>query len=254
MRKTLLRASGIAAALLLVLAASALAIRLTTGNLVVTTDGGFTPTTLPKHEFAPIKLHGYGRISTSDGSIPPVLEQLTIWFDKHGEVETRGLPVCTKGKLLATTTPQARKLCPGSIVGTGFGEAVVYFPESRPIQASSPITLFNGPRIHGNPSVIAHAHLSVPAPTTYLVPVEIQKVHDGRYGFKTVAEIPKIAGGAGVPIYGRLRIGREWQYKGQRLSYANASCPDGHLQAKAQLQFRDGTFLQGEVLKRCTGK
>ena len=37
-------------------------------NLVVTTDGGFTPTTLPKNGFAPIKLHGYGKISTEDGS------------------------------------------------------------------------------------------------------------------------------------------------------------------------------------------
>ena len=67
-------------------------------NLVITTDGGFTPTTLPKKGFAPIKLHGYGKIATEDGSPPPVLETLTIWFDKHGEVETEGLPKCTPGE------------------------------------------------------------------------------------------------------------------------------------------------------------
>jgi hypothetical protein len=243
----------VAAVVLLVAAASAVALVLRAGNLVVTTDGGFTPTTLPKNYFAPIRLHGYGRISTTDGSIPPVLETITIFFDKHGAVETRGLPVCTEGKLKATTTAQARKLCPGAIVGTGFGKAVVNFPEQPPIPATSPITIFNGPKEHGNPTVLAHAHLTVPAPTTFVVPIEIQRVHDGRYGFKTVAKIPRIAGGAGTPIYGRLTIGRTWKYKGRTLSYANASCPDGRLQAKGEFLFKDGTHLQGELLKPCKG-
>jgi hypothetical protein len=253
MPKTVLRTTVVAVALLLVGAASALAIRLHFDHVVVNTEGGFTPTTLPKHGYAPIKLHGYGKISTDDGSVPPVLEQITLWFDKHGEVQTRGLPVCTKAKLRATDTKHARQACGDALVGSGFGKAIVYFAESKPIPASSPILLFNGPREHGNPTVLAHAYLSVPAPSTYIVQVEIQRVHDGRYGFKTVAKIPKIASGAGVPIYGRLKIGREWSYKGKRYSYANAGCPDGRLQAKGQFRFRDGTVLQGGVLKKCKG-
>ena len=248
------KAGIVAVVLLLVAAGSAAALRLTLGNVVVVTDGGFTPTTLPKDHFAPIKLHGYGKISTTDGGNPPILDTLTIWFDKHGEVVTKGLPVCTKGKLLATTPAVARKNCSGAIVGTGYGTAVVNFPEQRPIYASSPITIFNGPRKHGNPTVYAHAYLSVPAPTTYIVPVEIQRVNDGRYGFKTEAKIPRIAGGAGTPLYGRLKIGREWNFKGKRLSYANASCADGRLQGKGQFNFKDGTVLEGEIIKPCQGK
>lgn len=254
MRKSLLRTFAVIATVVLVGAASAFALRLEVGNIVVTTDGGFTPTTLPKHGYAPIKLHGYGKISTKDGGIPPVLETITIWFDKHGEVETRGLPICTPGKLAATTTAVARKLCPGAIVGTGFGKAVVNFPDQPTIPASSPITLFNGAKKHGNPTVLAHAHLTVPAPTTFVVPIEIQRVNAGRYGFKTVAKIPKIAGGSGTPIYGRLRIGREWNYKGERLSYANAGCPDGRLQAKGSFRFKDASFLQGTLFQPCEGK
>jgi hypothetical protein len=254
MQKILLRALAAAAVLLLAAGGTAYALRLQVGNIIVVTDGGFSPTTLPKHELAPIKLHGFGRFETADGTPPPILQQIVLWFDKHGSVETRGLPVCTMAKLAATTTKVARKLCPGAIVGTGFGKAVVNFPEQGPIPASSPITIFNGPKIHGNPSVLAHAHIDVPGPTTFVVPIEIQKVHDGRYGFKTVAEIPRIAGGYGTPIYGRLSIGKEWIYKGKRLSYANASCPDGRLQAKGQFTFKDGTFLQGTVFKPCKGK
>jgi hypothetical protein len=251
MQKTLLRTVTLALTLALALAGTAFAIHLQVGNIVVDTDGGFTPTTLPKHGLAPIKLHGYGKISTADGGPPPVLKTITIWFDKHGAVETRGLPVCTEAKLAATTTSQARKLCPGAIVGTGFGKAVVNFPEQGPIPAGSPITIFNGPRKHGNPTVLAHAHLTVPGPTTFVVPIEIQRVHDGRYGFKVVAEIPRIAGGYGTPIYGRLKIGREWKYKGKTLSYANAGCADGRLQAKGEFAFKDGTLLRGNFLKPC---
>ena len=254
MRKSLLRIFAAVAVLVLVGAGSALALRLEVGNVVVVADGGFTPTTLPKKGFAPIELHGYGRFSTKDGTPPPVLERITIWFDKHGEVETRGLPICTPGKLAATTTKVARKLCPGAIVGTGFGKAVVYFPESRPIPASSPLTIFNGPRKRGNPTVLAHAHLTVPAPTTFVVPIEIQRVNNGRYGFKTVAKIPKIAGGYGVPIYGRLKIGREWTHRGKRLSYANAGCPDGRLQARGSFRFKDSTLLQGTLFSPCKSR
>jgi hypothetical protein len=254
MRKTLLRTQIVAVVAMLVLAASAVAIRLETGNIVVTTDGGFTPTTLPKDKFAPIKLYGFGKIDTKDGSPPPILETVTIWFDKHGKVETRGLPTCSKGKLAATTVPQARRLCPGAIIGKGFGKAVVIFPEQPPIPAGTPLTLFNAKPKGGDPVVLVHAHLTVPAPTTFVVPIVVEKVNSGRYGFRTVGRIPRIAGGSGIPLYARLKVGREWKYKGKTLSYANASCPDGRLQAKGEFDFKDGTFLQGSVFKRCTPK
>ena len=253
MRKTLLRAHVLALVVVLVVAGSAAAIVLRAANLVITADGGFTPTTLPKKGYAPIKLYGYGKVSTDDGSLPPVTDTVTVWFDKHGAVETKGLPVCTPGKLAATTVPQARKLCPGAIVGKGLGKAVVAFPEQAPIPAASAITLFNARPKNGNPVVLAHAHLKVPAPATFVVPIEIQKVNAGRYGFKTVAKIPKIAGGSGIPLYARLKVGREWKFKGKTLSFANAGCPDGRLQAKVQVTFKDDTVLNGSIFKKCKG-
>ena len=252
MRKTLLRTVMSLVVVGLLFAGSALALTLTAGNIVVNTDGGFTPKKLPRHEFAPIRLHGYGKIGTTDGAPPPVLKQLVLWFDRNGAVETQGLPVCPMSKLVATTPSRARKNCPAAIVGEGTGKAVVNFPEQAPIPASSPITIFNAPPKNGNPTVYAHAYTTVGGPSTYIVQVEIQKVNDGRYGFKTVANIPKIVNGYGTPIYGELKIGKTWQYKGKTLSFANARCPDGRLQAKAQLQFGDGTRLEGTFLKPCT--
>jgi hypothetical protein len=255
MRKNVLRTTVLTViALLLMSGVAAAVIVLRAGTLEVSTEGGFTPTTLPKHETAGLTFWGEGEIGTTDGSLPPILETLTLWFDKNGEVVTKGLPYCTKGKLEATTSKQARKVCAGSIIGEGEGSAIIAFPEQTPFKASSPITLFNAPPHDGNPTVLAHAYLSVPAPTTYIVPVEIQRVNKGPFGFRTEAKIPKIAGGAGIPIEGKLTIGKKWTFKGQKLSYANASCPSGKLQAKVETAFTNGTKLEGLIIKKCKGE
>ena len=251
MRKKTLIAVSLVVTLLAVVAATAYTKELTAGPIVVNAEGGFTPQALPKHENAPITLHGGGSISTSDGSLPPILRTLTLEFDRHGAVQTTGLEVCTSGKLQATTTVKARRACPNAIVGEGAGTATIAFPESKPFNLTSPITLFNGPKVHGNDTVLAHAYLSVPVSTTYIVPVVIEKIHDGVYGYRTKATLPTIAGGSGIPISGHLKIGRKWTYRGKHYSYVNARCETGHLQAKGEFEFKDGTFLTGTFLKPC---
>ena len=44
-----------------------------------------------------------------------------------------------------------------------------------------------------------------PAPTTYIIPIVIEKIHKGVYGYRAKAAIPPIAGGAGVPSTGVSR-------------------------------------------------
>jgi hypothetical protein len=221
------------------------------GDIVLTADGGFSPTKLPKHENAPISLHGGGKLSTVSGAYPPILENINIEFDRHGAVETTGLEVCKLRELEARTVPAARKACPNAIVGKGFGHAVVAFAESKPINVDSPITLFNGPKKGGNPTVLAHAYTTYPVPVALIVPVVIEKIHKGVYGYRTKAKLPKIAGGAGIPISGHLKINRKWTYKGQKHSYVNARCETGHLQARVEATFKDHTFLSGVFVAAC---
>ena len=251
MRRILSRAlvGAVLAALLTVGVAQA--IKLQVGNIVIIADGGFKPTKLPKRKNAPIRLYGSAKFSTKDGTRPSPLRTLTLEFDKHGAVETRGLPKCTMAKLVATTVQVARRNCRGAVVGEGFGTALIQLPEQRPIKASSPLTLFNGPVKRGNPTVLGHAHLDYPSPTTYVISIEIQKVRQGRYGFKTVATFPRLVNDYGSPISGRLKIGKTWKYKGRTLSYANAHCADGRLQAKGQFTFKDGSFVEGTVFRPC---
>lgn len=240
--------------LVLALTAGASAMEIRVGDIILNADGGFTPTTLPRHKDAPITIHGSGKVSTVSGELPPIVKTLTIEYDKHGSVQTVGLPVCSAGKLQSTTVAAARHACPGAIVGEGKGSAIVAFPESKPIHITSPITIFNGPRIHGNDTVLAHAYTTVPVPTTFIVPIVIEKIHNGAYGYRTIAKIPKIAGGAGHPISGSLKIGRKWTYKGVHHSYLNARCETGRLQARVQVTLSDETSLNGTFLRPCKAK
>ncbi|HEY2333816.1 MAG TPA: hypothetical protein VGH58_02260 [Solirubrobacterales bacterium] len=226
-------------------------VELRAGNLIIVGHGGFKPETLPRHHDAPIMIYGGGKLSTVSGEVPPILEKLTFEFDKHGHVDTTGLEVCTAGKLQATDVPAARRACPNAIVGEGFGTGVVTFPEQRPIPVSSPLTVFNGPKVHGDDTVLGHFYTTVPVATTFIVPVVIEKIHKGVYGYRVEAKIPKIAGGYGHPISGHLTINRKWTYKGKKHSYVNARCETGHLLARGEFTFNDGTFLKGSFFRPC---
>lgn len=248
MRRAAILAALAAAALL---AAPAPAVQLRAGDILITADGGFAPKALPRDRDAPVVLHGGGRISTVSGRPPPVLKTITIEFDRHGSVDTTGLPTCRLDRLEATTTKTARRVCGDALVGSGFGRAEVALPEQDPFPVSSPILLFNGPPEHGDPTVIAHAYITQPVPVTFVIPIVIERIHKGLYGYRTSAAIPKIANGYGVPAAGFLRVGRRWTYRGRRHSYVNARCANGRLQARGEFSFDDGTELSGTFLRPC---
>ena len=218
--------------------ASAFKVHVVVGNLVLDAHGDFAPKALPKHENAPITTEGGGKLSTLSGELPPVLDKFVLEFDKHGALDTTGLPFCTKGKLVATDVPTARKACKDAIVGEGFGTAVVKFPEQGPIKVGSPITLFNGPKKGRNDTIIAHAHLDYPGPTTFIVPIVIEKIHKGSFGYRVNVKIPKIAGGYGHPIEGSAKVGRTFSYKGKKHSYINARCETGHFVVHGAFSFK----------------
>jgi hypothetical protein len=226
-------------------------VHLRVGDLVIDGRGGFKPELLPKHHDAPIKIYGGGEVSTISGELPPILDTIEFEFDKHGHVDTTGIEVCTAGKLQATDVPAARRACPNAIVGKGFGRATVAFPEQNLIPVSSPITAFNGPKKHGDDTILFHAYTTVPVSTTFIVPVVIEKIHNGIYGYRVKAKIPKIAGGYGHPVSGRLTVDRKTRVKGKLHSFVNARCELGRLQARGKFVFKDGTRLAGTFFRPC---
>ena len=81
-------------------------------------------------------------------------------------------------------------------------------PGRAPFQISSPVSFFNAAPTGGKPTLIAHAYETVPAPQALLVPIVIERVAKGRYGFHVRVEMPEVAGGFGAPTLAEASVGR----------------------------------------------
>jgi hypothetical protein len=216
------------------------------GNLVFTFNGGFSPSKLPKKKLAPITLTAEGKISTKDGTHPPALTETVVETDKNGAINVKGLPVCKSGQLQSRDTKAAEKACPKAIIGSGQTTVEVQFPEQNPIKVQSKLIVFNGGFSGGTTTLYIHAYFSAPVTGAIVTTLKIKKVHNGRYGLKTVATIPKIAGGSGSVESFNLKINKK--------GVLTAKCPDGKLQAKATAKFSDGTQAgPATILRTCTG-
>ena len=224
------------------------------GNLVVTFNGGVKPTTLPKNSFAPITLHVSGGIKTKDGSQPPALREVIVDSDKNGAINPKGLATCTASKITATNTQAAKKACPKAIVGSGKVSVRVAFPESTPFEANGPLVVFNGGEKGGTTTLLIHAYVSVPTATAIVTTVKIRKEHRGRYGLRSIASIPVIAGGSGSVTSFELTIGKTFTYKGRQQSYLEAKCATGSFAAEADAIFEGGTEAKGSVIRTCKAK
>jgi len=233
------------------LAGAANAALVKVGNLVLTADGGFTPRTLPRETFAPIDFNGYADLKAVDGSVPPALQQVVLEFDRDGRLSTGGLPVCQPSLLEEATPSEARSRCSKAIVGTGHVGALITLGAGAAIPASSPITLFNGPRQEGNPTVIFHAHITVPATQTFVITIPIEK-RGGLYRYRATIDVPPVAAGHGSLVHLDVKVGKRYRFRGAERSYTAARCGDGIFRTHGRFSFADGTIIDGSVEKACT--
>jgi hypothetical protein len=251
MRRAPLKVTAAVAGLFLVVCACAYAVTIEIERMVVSATAEISPRALPARGEAPVTVSSVTRIGTSDGSTPSTLREISFLFDKHGSVDTRGLPVCTMARLADTTPAVARKRCAGAIVGEGVGRAEVDLPGEAARRIGSPLTFFNAPPVGGQPSLIVHAYETVPAPKTLLALLTIERVHRGRYGFRVRIAVPPIAEGYGAATLAKATIGRTWKRGGRTVGYTNAYCAGGRLQVYGTLSFTDGGLFPGTLVSPC---
>jgi hypothetical protein len=251
MKKRVLVLCAIATAAAWMLGSSALGQTVKAGNLVVTVDGGFAPKKLPRTTPAPISLNAETTLAAADGSHPPAAKTLSLEFDKHASINTRGLPTCSVARLANTLTAQAKGICRSSLVGEGEAGAQIAFPEQEPFFAKGKMLVFNGQPKGGNQLLIFHVYARVPAPTTFVTTALITKA-SGVYGTKTTIKIPTIVAGQGSLTFAKIRIKHDWTYKGRREHLLLATCPTGRFFTRGDLSFADGTRMRGKVLRSCS--
>lgn len=247
MNRPLIRLGLVLAALALVFAAAATGSPnrkiWCAGNICVADDGGITPTKLPKHGKAPVTARLNAEISTRDGSHPPAFESMDLKIEKNVSIDPVGLPTCRIGQLQATSSATAKRACGEAIVGSGEAEVEVAFPEQTPFRSTGPLILFNGGLAGATTTLLLHAYVNVPAPTAIVVKAKVTRIHEGRFGLRIQATVPKIAGGAGSVTSFALKVGRRFTYKGRKKSFLTAGCPNGVWMAKGVARFVDDTTL-----------
>lgn len=247
-----MRRVAVFAALLAVgVCASAYAITAEVGPLWISATVTMHPRELPAHGNKPVFLSSVTRVGSHDGSTPPTLQTLLFELDRNGTVDTKGLATCASAKLEGTTPAQARKRCADALVGKGTGKALVTIPGRAPFQITSPLSFFNGPPDHGQPTLIAHAYETVPAPQAILVPITIERVAHGRYGFRAEVQFPEIAGGYGAAILAEAKIGAIRMRGGREVGYINAHCVGGRLQVQGKAEFTNGDLFPVTLTSPC---
>ncbi len=225
-------------------------------SLVAEFGGEVVPEGLPKHEMAPVAVKLRGKVSTSDGTHPSALREVTIDFDRNVAISAKGLPVCHP-----SVEVPIRKACGSSIVGGGKVDFALAFPEDPPIRVPSELTAYNAGVKAGVTVLYVSAFVPVPRPNVIVTRVEIRRIHEGRYGLRAVAKIPVIAGGSGSLLDFSLRLKRHFEYRGAQRDFAMARCPDGHLDAEISTLFENEaktpgvpptTVTKGALVLPCT--
>jgi hypothetical protein len=211
-------------------------------------NADFQPLNLPKKSFAPVEFEGYLDLARPGGGAPPALTQVVMDFDRDGRLDVAGLPTCAAEWIAQVSVDEARSICKGAIVGTGKLKALVSLP-GGPVPTGSALTLFNGPRQEGHPTVVVHARITVPVTQTYAFVVPIEK-RPGEFRYRATVNLPELAGGLGAITHLSVRIGRRYTAGGVKRSYVAARCSDHILRSHGIFTFANGLVIEGVGLEK----
>jgi len=230
------------------------------GNLRITVLSQVLPYKLPRKGVAPIAVFVSGHLSEPHGGIPSQLQEMTVEVNKHGLLQSKGLPSCPLAKIQPASTERALQACGDALIGSGQFWAHIVLPDQGAYGTHGRLLIFNG-RQKGKPVIFTHIFTANPFFSSFVIPFTIQKKSNGAYGTKLTASLPQALGDWGYVDRIKLTLKRKYAYKGQQLSYFNAGCPapEGSPRtvfplALASFAFADGTSLAAKVEKACAVK
>ncbi len=230
--------------------------RVKQGDLLLSFDVGFAPQRLPRDRLAPITVDLSGSVKMAGGEQPPQLRSILLELNSYGRIDTRGLPVCPRGQLEATSTEIALERCREALVGHGRFGASVDFPDREPFPVEGKMLAFNG-RSGGKPTIFLHIYGVNPVKATIVLAFKITREH-GTFGTRLFTKIPKIASDLGYVTSISLAFGRTYRHAGERHSFISARCatfagfPGAVFPlARGAFTFANGQHLSTTLIRRC---
>ena len=211
----------------LALAGALSAVGVAIADTAVSGEGGITPSKLPKNKRAPVALTVIIQTTNDNpNGVPDPLTRVLLNFDDDGTIATKGLPTC-KRNINNTTTQQAMQMCGRAKVGGG--EAIVRIPtgDTTNSEHTAVITAFNGPKKHGNPTILLHSRADDLGVTLVVVGTIKDSRAGSDYGKALDVPIPPLPAAAQLVRF-ETTVKKTWRYKGKKMSYVSASCHDGN--------------------------
>jgi hypothetical protein len=204
--------------------AVASAVSVQAGGVRVTALAQVVPYKLPRLRPAPISVLVTGHVASVTGGIPPQLVRMDIEVNRHGLLQSEGLPACQVRAIKTASTQKALQLCSPALIGSGRFWAHIVLPDQQPYPTHGRLLIFNG-RSGKKHMVLAHIFTSNPFPSSFVVAFAMRKLNGSQYGTKLSAAFPQALGDWGYVDRIKLNLKRKYHYHGKRLSYFNASCP-----------------------------
>jgi hypothetical protein len=208
----------------LLCASLALAATVQQGGLRITALAQIKPEKLPRKTPAPIAIFVAGHLLNAKGGIPPQLQRVKFQVNRHGLLQSRGLPVCEIPEIQPASTERALSNCRDALIGSGQFWANIVLPDQGAYRTQGRLLIFNG-REKGRPVILAHIFTSHPFNTSFVIPFSIRRNSKRPYGTELRASLPEALGSWGYLDRIKLTLRRKYTYKGKHLSYFNAACP-----------------------------
>ncbi len=231
------------------------------GDLVVSFEGGLSPTTLPRHTLAPVAVRVGGNVKSAAGNEDalPQLRKISVAINRQGRLFDRGLPVCQVKTIQPAAEAAARKLCGGALVGSGHVAVQVRLPGQQPFTVKARLLAFNGPRQDGHKLIFAQAYADSP-PGSFILTFRVGK-RSGVFGTVLTTTLPKSALTWAYLTHFDMTLHRTYTYRGARRSYVSAACeaPAGFPVAtfpfaRTTYGFAGGRLLTISVARSCTAR
>ena len=257
------RIGGLSAALAALIAALCLTASLAQaekaidGKVLVNVNGSISPAKLPRTTLAPIQVLMEAGITTSDKSVPPELKQILLDINRHGVLQTKGLPSCSLPTLESSSGPAALRACKGALVGHGNVSTRIALPEQGVFASNGLLEAYNG-RYHGHQAIFAQVTSERPITLNFVIRFEVKKTH-GEFGTNLIGTVPPIASGYGEITGIDLALSRTYSHAGHKMSVLSANCPApkgfpsvSFKFAKTSFLFADNTKAQITLERRCS--
>jgi hypothetical protein len=220
-------------------------------NVRITVLSQILPYKLPRKGTAPIAVFVSGHLAEPHGGIPPQLQQMSVEVNKHGLLQSKGLPACPLRRIQPASTQRALDACGDALIGSGQFWAHIVLPDQGAYPTHGRLLIFNG-RQKGAPVIFTHIFTANPFFSSFVIPFSIQRVRKGAYGTRLTAFLPQALGDWGYVDRIKLTLKRKYDFRGAQLSYFNAGCPAPNGTKRTVFPLALASFDFGEGLKLAT--